>query len=119
MRTKLTLLATGAAAAAMALLPKAVFALSLETAFVTGVTTAPLGEIVGNITNIVLTILGIIAFVIILFAGFRWMTSGGNEESVSSAKKMMAAGVIGLIIVLAAAAISNFIVGQLVGTFGT
>lgn len=103
--------------AAFSLVPSASFALSLETPLIEGVTTEPLGTIVGRITNIVLTILGIIAFVIILFAGFRWMTSGGNEESVSSAKKMMAAGVIGLIIVLAALAISTFIVGQLTSTF--
>jgi len=53
--------------------------------------------------------LGLIALVIVLYAGFMWMTSGGNEEKISKAKKILSAGVIGLIIILASYAITSFI----------
>ena len=45
-----------------------------------------------KIINIALGFLGIIAVVLILYAGFRWMTAGGNEENVAAAKKILSAG---------------------------
>jgi hypothetical protein len=70
-------------------------------------------EIVGSIINIALGFLGVIAVVIILMGGFKWMTAGGNEDKVSEAKKLLGAGVIGLIIVLAAWAVSTFIINAI------
>jgi len=64
-----------------------------------------------NIINTLLGLLGLIALVMILIGGFKWMTSGGNEEKVGEAKKLLGAGVIGLIIILAAYAIANYVVG--------
>jgi len=63
-----------------------------------------------NIINLVLTFLGLIALVIILIGGFKWMTAGGNEDKVGEAKKLMIAGVIGLVIVLAAWGIATWII---------
>ncbi|MDP2736339.1 MAG: hypothetical protein Q8O59_00975 [bacterium] len=71
--------------------------------------------IIVDIIKIVLGFLGIIATVIILYAGFKWMTSAGNEENVTSAKKMLVAGVIGLVIILSAYAIATFTISYLVG----
>ena len=62
-----------------------------------------------NIINLVLGFLGFVALVIVIIAGFKWMTSGGNEEKVGAAKKMMGAGVVGVIIVLFAYVITAFI----------
>ncbi len=70
-------------------------------------------EIVGSIINIALGFLGVIAVVIILMGGFKWMTAGGNEDKVSEAKKLLGAGVIGLIIVLVAWAVSTFIINAI------
>jgi hypothetical protein len=69
-----------------------------------------------SIISIALGFLGIIAVIIILFVGFKWMTSGGNEEQISGAKKMLTAGIIGLVIIVAAFAISNFILQALIKT---
>ena len=71
-------------------------------------------EMVANIINIILGFLGIIALVIILYAGFTWMTAAGNEDQVGKAKKMMSAGIIGLIIILSAFGIAKFVVGALI-----
>ncbi|MDD3284179.1 MAG: hypothetical protein PHZ07_01140 [Patescibacteria group bacterium] len=62
-----------------------------------------------TIINSALVLLGLVALVIVLMGGFKWMTSAGNEEKVGEAKKLLGAGVIGLIIVFAAWGIANFI----------
>ncbi len=69
--------------------------------------------VIGRIITIALGFLGVIAVVIIILAGFKWMTSGGNEEKASEAKKLMGAGVIGLVIILMAWAIATFIFNSL------
>ena len=78
----------------------------------------PLGtnEFIPTVTkliNVLLSLLGIVAVVIILVAGFKWMTAGGNDDKVSEARKMLFAGVIGLAIILSAWAIAKFVLQQL------
>lgn len=68
---------------------------------------------VAKIIRIILGFLGILAVVLILYAGFKWMTSGGNEETIASAKKMLIAGVIGLVIILSAFAVAEFVTEKL------
>ncbi len=65
--------------------------------------------IAANIINIILGFLGILAVVLILFGGFKWMTAAGNDEKVAEAKKLLVAGVVGLIIILAAYALAAFV----------
>ena len=52
-----------------------------------------------------LSFLGIAFFILIIYAGWLWMTAGGNEERLGKAKKILQEAVIGLVIVLAAYAI--------------
>lgn len=70
-------------------------------------------EMVGRIINVALGFLGVIAVVIILMGGFKWMTAAGNEDKVAEAKKLLGAGVIGLAIVLAAWAVATFIINSI------
>ncbi len=70
-------------------------------------------EMAAQIIRVVLGFLGIIAVIIILIGGFRWMTAGGNEEKVTGARKLIVAGIIGLAIILAAWGISNFVINAL------
>ena len=63
-----------------------------------------------NIVKYLMTFLGIIAVVVILIGGFRWMTAAGNEDKIAAAKKTIIAGAIGLIVILAAFAIVTFVV---------
>lgn len=70
-------------------------------------------QIVANVVNVGLGFIGIIAVMIIVMAGFKLMTTGGNEEALSDAKKMMSSGVIGLVIVLASFGIAQFVVNNL------
>lgn len=73
-----------------------------------------LPTIIGRIINVVLGFLGILLLVYILYAGFLWMTAGGNEDNVKKAKAMIKNAIIGLIIVVAAFAISNFVLGSII-----
>ena len=61
---------------------------------------------VSLIITTILSFLGVIFLVLIIVAGYQWMTAGGNEEEVKKAQQQIKNSVIGLIIVLAAYAIS-------------
>ncbi|PIR95106.1 hypothetical protein COT95_00505 [Candidatus Falkowbacteria bacterium CG10_big_fil_rev_8_21_14_0_10_37_6] len=71
-------------------------------------------EIAASVINIILGFLGIVAVIIVLAGGFKWMTAGGNQDKVDEAKKLMTAGVVGLVIVLAAFGMAKFIIDALV-----
>ena len=73
---------------------------------------------IGQLVNIALGLLGIIFFVLLVYAGFLWMTAGGEEDQVSEAKKLMINGVVGLILILTAYAITGFVVGALTEDVG-
>lgn len=68
---------------------------------------------IANIINVALGLLGIVAVVIVIYAGFLWMTAGGNQTKVDDAKKWLAGGIIGLVLILSAYAIASFIVNSL------
>ncbi len=79
-----------------------------------------LQKTVSSIINVALSLLGIIAVVIILIGGFRWMTAGGNDDKVAEARKWIFSGIIGLAIVLSAWAIATFVIDKLAeATTGT
>ncbi|MFA6255208.1 MAG: pilin [Patescibacteria group bacterium] len=97
-------------------------ALALETGLnygtYTGLGTKDIREGIMNVVNVLLGFLGILAIVIILWGGFRWLTSGGNEEKVGEAKKIITAGIIGLVIIFTAYAIATFVINQLITATG-
>lgn len=66
-----------------------------------------------RIINVALGFLGIIAVVIVLLGGFKYMISGGSDEKTSEAKNLIVAGIIGLAIILSAWAITSFVIDQL------
>jgi len=68
---------------------------------------------VGDIIGMVLSFVGVIFLVIIIYSGILWMTSMGNDQKVEKAKDMVINATIGLIIVFAAYAVTAFIGGQL------
>lgn len=73
----------------------------------------PLEDTIGGVVNVVLGFLGILTTLIILWGGFKWMTSQGNTDQVQEAKKIISAGIIGLVIVLVSYAISRYVIAQL------
>lgn len=91
---------------------------SLNFATIVGWGTQDLRTTIMLIINIILGFLGIIAIIIVLYGGFKWMTAAGNEEQVGEAKKIIIAGIVGLAIIFAAYSIASFVVTQLATATG-
>lgn len=70
-------------------------------------TTAP--SVVVNIIKVVISILGIVAIVVIVFAGVRFATSSGDPALAKQARDMMVYAIIGLVVALLAFAIVVFV----------
>jgi len=68
---------------------------------------------IGNAIKGTLGLIGIAFVCIIVYAGFLWMTSGGDTKSVEKAKGWMINTTIGLVILLSAYAISAFVINAL------
>lgn len=78
-----------------------------------GFSSQDIKDTIANIVRIILGFLGIVTIIIILYGGFIWMSSFGEEDKIDQAKKLISAGVIGLVIVLAAYALSSFVISSL------
>ncbi len=83
----------------------------------------PLGKedprvIVARIIQIFLGFLGAVALVLIIYAGYLYMTSGGDNTKVEKAKKIIINAVIGLAIIMLSFAIVTFILNQLSKALG-
>ena len=77
--------------------------------------TVTVGTVVGTIIKAFLGLLGIIFVILIIVAGFNWMTAGGDEAKIEKATSTIRSAVIGLIIVVAAYAITYFVFANLPG----
>ena len=86
---------------------------AIPTAF--GQTTSPTDPriIAGNIIKIALGLIGTIFLVLLVIAGFRYMTAGGNEDQVETSKKQIIQAVIGLAIIITAFSITVFVTNSI------
>jgi Zn-dependent protease with chaperone function len=65
-----------------------------------------------RIINVILGLLGTVATVLMVYAGFSWMTAAGNDDKIETAKKTIFAAVLGLIIIMMSYAITRFVTTQ-------
>ncbi len=68
----------------------------------------------GTIVSVALGFLGVIFIILIIWAGYNWMTAGGNEEKVSKARHTIVRAIIGLIIIVSSYAIWFFVFVRIV-----
>ncbi|HEX7963768.1 MAG TPA: pilin [Candidatus Saccharimonadales bacterium] len=66
-----------------------------------------------TIINIVLSIAGAVALLVITMAGFRYVTSRGNPSQVQQARDAIIYSLIGLVVMMSAFLIVNFVVFKL------
>ncbi|HQL11681.1 MAG TPA: pilin [bacterium] len=78
----------------------------------TGLQNTTLPNIIGNIVKAVLGLFGVVATVIIVYGGVKWMTSEGDTNKIDSAKKLMIAGAIGMVLVVSGYAITTFLINN-------
>lgn len=75
---------------------------------------ASLPTLVGNMINVILSVMGIVFVLLIVYAGILYMQGGTDEKKIAKAKNLIINAIIGLVIVIAAFAISSFIITQLI-----
>ena len=73
-----------------------------------------LGELISNIFNYSLWILGIAVFLMIFAAGFKWLTAAGSAGKIQEAKSMIYNAIIGAIMLLSSVIILQTINPDLV-----
>jgi len=77
-----------------------------------GGSTSDFQSLLTSIVNIISVIVGVVAVIMIIFGGFRYITSGGDSGKVGTAKNTILYALIGLIIVALAQFIVRFVLGQ-------
>jgi cytochrome bd-type quinol oxidase subunit 2 len=68
-------------------------------------------KLVQQIVNIFSLIVGAVSVIMIIYGGFRYITSGGDSNGVTAAKNTILYAVIGLVIVALAQIIIRFVLG--------
>lgn len=74
-----------------------------------------LSSALAAVLNGIFAILGVVFLGFMIWAGFLWLTAGGNDEQVSRAKQMIQQAVIGIIVIIAAYAVTTFVISAVVG----
>ncbi|MFZ4648543.1 MAG: pilin [Patescibacteria group bacterium] len=72
-------------------------------------TDTPLLTFVGNFIAILLSLLGVIFVILMIYAGFKWMMAAGDADDVKKAKGTIRMAIIGLIVTVSAYAMWAFI----------
>lgn len=78
----------------------------------TGTGTEGLQRIAQKVTDIFSVIIGAIAIIMIIYGGFRYITSGGDSGKVGNAKNTLIYAIVGLIIVALAQLLVRFVLTQ-------
>lgn len=78
--------------------------------------TDALNKLAAKVVNIFTIIVGAASVVMIIYGGFRYITSGGSSERVGSAKNTLIYAIIGLIIVGLAQILVHFVLSQAAST---
>lgn len=66
-----------------------------------------------QVTNVILYIVGIIAVIMLIIGGIKYVISGGDAKKVTDAKNTVLYAIIGLVIAFLAFAIVNFVISAL------
>ena len=75
--------------------------------------------LIARLIRILLGTLGVVAVLIVIYAGWLYMSAGGDDTKVKKAKKILMNAVIGLVLILASYSIASFILGKLLEAFGS
>ena len=73
-----------------------------------------LPAIIGLVIRAALGLVGVIFIILMIVAGFSWMTASGNEQKIQKAQEMIKTTIVGLIITVSAWALWNFILEKLI-----
>lgn len=72
-----------------------------------------LTNLIAKIVNILSVVTGAVAVIMLIYGGFRYVTSAGNDAGVQAAKNTILYAIIGLIIVALAQLIVKFVLNNI------
>lgn len=78
-----------------------------------GVTDTTLSESIGRVIKILLSFTGVVFLALTVYAGFLWMTAGGNAEQVEKSQQIVKTATMGLIIVISCYGIVVFLLAAI------
>ena len=78
--------------------------------------TEKVNSLITTIVNIFSIIVGIVSVIMIIYGGFRYVTSGGDSGNVSNAKNTIIYAIIGLVVVALAQFIVQFVLDKVTAT---
>lgn len=73
-------------------------------------------NLIADIINIFSVIVGIVAVIMIIYGGFRYITSGGDSGKITDSKNTILYAIIGLVIVAFAQFIVKFVLSKATGS---
>ena len=71
------------------------------------------GGLIKTVVNVLLWAVGILSVIMIIFSGFRYITSAGDASKTKSAQSTLIYSVVGLIVAIMAYAIVNMVTNRL------
>lgn len=77
------------------------------------ITGNPLPTQIGFFLNSIYAAMGTVAVVYIFWAGYKWMTSGGDPKKIGEAKDQIITAIVGIAILLLVFSITSFVIDQL------
>ncbi len=92
--------------------PEGKFELPSASKYETIAQTTSLRDFIQKVLNFALTFLGIIAIVAIIYAGYLYILSGGDESNTDNAKKIVMYVVVGILVVTVSYALVNTVLTQ-------
>ncbi len=72
-----------------------------------------INKVIHTIINLLSVLVGVVAVIMIIVGGLRYITSGGSDTSVTSAKNTILYAIIGLVIVALAQLLVRFVLNKL------
>lgn len=93
-------------------IPAAAMAADVSGGKLVPATIEPINNIVSVVRGIIkfiLVVAFVIAFIMLLVGGIRWITAGGDEKGVAGARNTITAALIGLVVILVAYAIIRLV----------
>lgn len=70
-------------------------------------------ELIQDVTNYILAITASVMLILLIIAGYRYMTAGGNEERAKNAKNAIKWTIIGILIILVSGIVINSLIAAL------
>ena len=81
-----------------------------------GDTNTTINKLIHTIINLLSVVVGVVAVIMIIIGGLRYITSGGSDTSVTGAKNTILYAIIGLIIVALAQVLVRFVLSKVTQT---